>query len=42
MTWNNERKKPAVEDNIFEMPTGGAAIMKDGPNLVYFYKENNV
>ena len=23
MTWNNERKKPAVEDNIFEMPTGG-------------------
>ena len=39
MTWNNERKKPAVEDNIFEMPTGGAAIMKDGPNLVYFARK---
>ena len=39
MTWTNERKKPAVEDNIFEMPTGGAAIMKDGPNLVYFARK---
>ena len=39
MTWNNERKKSAVEDNIFEMPTGGAAIMKDGPNLVYFARK---
>ena len=39
MTWNNERKKPSVEDNIFEMPTGGAAIMKDGPNLVYFARK---
>jgi hypothetical protein len=31
-----------VEENIFEMPTGGAAIMKQGPNLVYFARKNNV
>jgi hypothetical protein len=36
MTWTNSRNKTAVEENIFEMPTGGAAIMKQGPNLVYF------
>ena len=39
MTWTNKRNKPAVEDNIFEMPTGGAAIMKQGPNLVYFARK---
>ena len=39
MTWTNNRKKPAQEDNIFEMPTGGAAIMKQGPNLVYFARK---
>jgi hypothetical protein len=39
MTWTNSRNKTAVEENIFEMPTGGAAIMKQGPNLVYFVKE---
>jgi photosystem I subunit 2 len=39
MTWTNDRKKPAVEDNIFEMPTGGSAIMKQGPNLVYFARK---
>ena len=39
MTWTNKRKKPAQEDNIFEMPTGGAAIMKEGPNLVYFARK---
>jgi len=39
MTWTNDRKKLAVEDNIFEMPTGGAAIMKQGPNLVYFARK---
>jgi photosystem I subunit 2 len=39
MTWTNDRKKVAVEDNIFEMPTGGAAIMKQGPNLVYFARK---
>jgi hypothetical protein len=30
MTWTNSRNKTAVEENIFEMPTGGAAIMKQG------------
>ena len=39
MTWTNNRKNPAQEDNIFEMPTGGAAIMKDGPKLVYFARK---
>jgi photosystem I subunit 2 len=35
MTWTNESKIP----NIFEMPTGGAATMKIGPNLVYFARK---
>ena len=39
MTWVNNRNKPEQEDNIFEMPTGGAAIMKSGPNLVYFARK---
>tara|TARA_Y100001968_G_scaffold149093_1_gene136333 strand:+ start:251 stop:688 length:438 start_codon:yes stop_codon:yes gene_type:complete len=39
MTWINNLKKPAQENNIFEMPTGGAAIMKPGPNLVYFARK---
>ena len=39
MTWTNDRKKLAIEDNIFEMPTGGAAIMKQGPNTVYFARK---
>jgi photosystem I subunit 2 len=39
MTWSYDRKKSTVEENIFEMPTGGAAIMKDGPNLVYFARK---
>ena len=39
MTWNNERKKPAVEDNIFEMPTGGAAIMRQDENLLYLARK---
>ena len=39
MTWTTNRKKPAQEDNIFEMPTGGAAVMKQGPNLVYFARK---
>lgn len=34
MTWNND-----VENNVFEMPTGGAARMKTGPNLVYFARK---
>jgi photosystem I subunit II len=36
MTWTNADK---AKSNIFEMPTGGAAIMKDGPNLVYFARK---
>ena len=36
MTWVNEMK---VANDIFEMPTGGAAIMKQGPNLVYFARK---
>ena len=39
MTWTNQRKKFAQEDNIFEMPTGGAAVMKQGPNVVYFARK---
>ena len=39
MTWTNDRKVETVEENIFEMPTGGAAIMKSGPNLVYFARK---
>jgi photosystem I subunit 2 len=39
MTWINDRKINGVENNIFEMPTGGAAIMKSGPNLVYFARK---
>jgi len=39
MTWTNENKKTSDEANIFEMPTGGAAIMKQGPNLVYFARK---
>jgi photosystem I subunit 2 len=39
MTWTNDRKKSAVEENIFEMPIGGAAIMRHGPNLVYFARK---
>ena len=36
MTWVNEKK---VANDIFEMPTGEAAIMKQGPNLVYFARK---
>jgi len=39
MTWTNDKKKADPKDNIFEMPTGGAAIMKAGPNLVYFARK---
>jgi photosystem I subunit 2 len=37
VTWTKDKK--AGSQNIFEMPTGGAAIMKDGPNLVYFARK---
>jgi photosystem I subunit 2 len=36
ITWTNEKKDTSV---IFEMPTGGAAIMKSGPNLIYFARK---
>jgi len=39
ITWTNDKGKTAVEDNIFELPTGGAAIQKAGPNLVYFARK---
>ena len=39
MTWVNSRNTKSVEENIFEMPIGGAAIMKQGQNLVYFAKK---
>jgi len=39
MTWTNNTKKEDPESNIFEMPTGGAAIMRQGPNLVYFARK---
>jgi photosystem I subunit 2 len=39
MTWTNDKKVSSSKDNIFEMPTGGAAIMKTGSNLVYFARK---
>nr|YP_009545431.1 photosystem I subunit II [Mallomonas splendens]YP_009545475.1 photosystem I subunit II [Mallomonas splendens]AYO28585.1 photosystem I subunit II [Mallomonas splendens]AYO28629.1 photosystem I subunit II [Mallomonas splendens] len=39
ITWTNDREVQTVEQNIFEMPTGGAAIMKSGPNLVYLARK---
>ena len=38
MTWTNDKGQPGTE-MIFEMPTGGAAIMKNGANLVYFARK---
>jgi len=35
MTWTNQKN----QENIFEMPTGGAASMKIGANLVYFARK---
>ena len=39
MTWTNDKKTSTTQNNLFEMPTGGAAIMKTGPNLVYFARK---
>ena len=39
ITWINDSKKTRVEENIFELPTGGSAIMKPGANLVYFARK---
>jgi photosystem I subunit 2 len=37
--WTNQNSNLAPEANIFEMPTGGAAIMKQGANLVYLARK---
>jgi photosystem I subunit 2 len=39
MTWTNTTKSLLQSDNIFEMPTGGAAVMKPKQNLVYFARK---
>ncbi len=39
ITWNASNSSDLEENRIFEMPTGGAAIMKQGPNIVYFAKK---
>jgi photosystem I subunit 2 len=39
ITWTNEKKGASPEQNTFELPTGGAAIMKSGPNLAYFARK---
>ena len=39
MTWTNSNKSTEAKTNIFEMPTGGAAIMRGGPNLVTFARK---
>jgi photosystem I subunit 2 len=36
ITWTNDKKNTNA---IFELPTGGAAIMKQGPNLIYFARK---
>jgi photosystem I subunit 2 len=36
ITWTNDKKNINA---IFELPTGGAAIMKQGPNLIYFARK---
>jgi photosystem I subunit 2 len=39
MSWTNPVKSLIPEDNMFEMPTGGTAIMKMGLNIVYFARK---
>lgn len=39
LTWTNDRKTTKEQENLFEMPTGGTALMKQGPNLVYFARK---
>ena len=39
MTWTNTNKSTEAKANIFEMPTGGAAIMKSGVNFVTFARK---
>jgi len=39
LTWTNDRITKNPTENLFEMPTGGTALMKEGPNLVYFARK---
>ena len=39
MTWTNGNKSTEAKANIFEMPTGGAAIMKSGANFITFARK---
>jgi photosystem I subunit 2 len=39
MSWTNSNKSTEAKANIFEMPTGGAAIMKSGANFVTFARK---
>ncbi len=39
ISWTNLVLKTEGQENIFEMPTGGSAIMKAGLNLVYFARK---
>ena len=39
MTWINRRGTYLPEDNTFEMPTGGAAIMRYGQNVAIFARK---
>ncbi len=39
ITWNNTIKGKSKKDYTFELPIGGAAIMQEGQNIVYFAKK---
>lgn len=39
ISWTNSTQKTESQENTFEMPTGGSAIMRPGSNLVYFAKK---
>jgi photosystem I subunit 2 len=39
LTWVNRRTNTAPQENFFEMPTGGTALMKYGPNICYFARK---
>ncbi len=39
ITWNASSISDVKENRAFEMPTGGAAIMQKGPNIVYFARK---
>ena len=39
MSWTHTPKNLRREESTFEMPTGGAAVMRMGPNVVYFARK---